>query len=194
MKVFYKRLLAVVLCLALTAAIVPATVFALRDIPDGLKPGDIVPGRVAVSLKEPYYGDLAELFPQLDIDSWEDLWLGVITVSPSYPEKGIPSRLKQYVGTLFVIDLTEQSTEAVYKAISLLREDPRVKHANPDGVVGPAVAEPEITVADALAVLRVAARLAEPTLEMYRNNDKDGDGEITVADALSVLRIAAGLA
>ena len=52
----------------------------------------------------------------------------------------------------------------------------------------------EITVADALSVLRVAARLAPSTPEMLAAGDIDGDGAITVADALSILRVAAKLA
>ena len=52
----------------------------------------------------------------------------------------------------------------------------------------------EITVADALAALRVAAKLAPSTPELIAVADTDGDGEITVADALSILRVAAKLA
>ncbi len=52
----------------------------------------------------------------------------------------------------------------------------------------------EITVADALSVLRVAAKLAPSTPEMLAVGDIDGDGEITVAGALSILRVAAKLA
>ena len=51
----------------------------------------------------------------------------------------------------------------------------------------------EITVADALIALRIAARLAPETPEMIESCDTDGDGEITVADALAILRVAAKL-
>ena len=51
-----------------------------------------------------------------------------------------------------------------------------------------------ITVADALRVLRIAAKLAEETPEAIAIGDMDCDGSITVSDALIVLRIAAGLA
>ena len=51
----------------------------------------------------------------------------------------------------------------------------------------------EITVADALTVLRIAAKLVNETPEALRIGDMDGDGEITVGDALTVLRIAAKL-
>ena len=52
----------------------------------------------------------------------------------------------------------------------------------------------EITVADALAALRIAAKLAEETPEAVAIGDVDGDGHVTVADALAILRVAAKLA
>ena len=52
----------------------------------------------------------------------------------------------------------------------------------------------EITVADALKALRIAAKLVQPTDEDLQIGDIDGDGEITVADALKILRVAAKLA
>jgi len=51
----------------------------------------------------------------------------------------------------------------------------------------------EITVADALAILRIVARLAEPIGNQALAADCDLDGEITVADALAVLRYVAKL-
>ena len=61
-------------------------------------------------------------------------------------------------------------------------------------VAGDVDGDGEVTVADALSVLRVAAKLAQPTKNTGAPYDFDGDGEVTVADALSVLRIAAKLA
>ncbi|MBO4584815.1 MAG: Ig-like domain-containing protein [Clostridia bacterium] len=52
----------------------------------------------------------------------------------------------------------------------------------------------EITVADALRALRIAAKLVEPTEEDLLIGNVDGDNEITVADALKILRVAAKLA
>jgi len=49
----------------------------------------------------------------------------------------------------------------------------------------------EITVADALAALRIAARMVECTESDILIGDIDVDGEITVADALAILRVAA---
>ena len=52
----------------------------------------------------------------------------------------------------------------------------------------------EITVSDALAALRIAAKLAEETDDAIRIGDVDGDGSISVNDALAILRVAAKLA
>ncbi len=62
-----------------------------------------------------------------------------------------------------------------------------LEKGDPDG-------DGEITVSDALAALRVAAKLAEPTPVLLACCDIDGDGEISVSDALSILRVAAKLA
>ena len=51
----------------------------------------------------------------------------------------------------------------------------------------------EITVADALSVLRIAAKLVPETPDALAKGDMDGDGTLTVSDALRVLRIAAKL-
>ena len=52
----------------------------------------------------------------------------------------------------------------------------------------------EITVADALKALRIAAKLVRPTEDDIAIGDVDKDGDITVADALKILRVAAKLA
>ena len=52
----------------------------------------------------------------------------------------------------------------------------------------------QITVADALAALRIAAKLVEETDDAVAIGDTDGDGHVTVADALAILRVAAKLA
>lgn len=50
-----------------------------------------------------------------------------------------------------------------------------------------------ITVADALAALRIGAKLVEETSEYIAIGDVDNDGHVTVADALAILRVAARL-
>ena len=49
-----------------------------------------------------------------------------------------------------------------------------------------------ITVADALALLRIAAGMSEASELETAIGDLDFDGQITVADSLAVLRTAAG--
>ncbi len=203
MKKLYKRVLAAVLCLALMAAIVPATAFAwyIPNIPEDAKNGDIVPGVVVVKLKEAYVGNPMELFPYLEIASIEDMYLSVLIVSGKNIDDADEELLKM-LGTSLIITLVEESVEAVEKAIEQLNMDNRVLYAHADHVVfatddpvvNPPSYENEITVGDALKALRVAAGLQEATAELVAAYDTDGDGEITVADALTVLRIAAKLA
>ena len=50
-----------------------------------------------------------------------------------------------------------------------------------------------ITVSDALAALRIAAKLMDETNDAIAIGDMDSDGTITVADALKILRISVGL-
>jgi len=61
----------------------------------------------------------------------------------------------------------------------------------PDKDKGDFDGDGEITVADALAALRIAARMTTGTAEDLAIGDIDADGEITVADALAILRVAA---
>ena len=72
-------------------------------------------------------------------------------------------------------------------AFTIEQSAPPVKRGDMDG-------DGEITVADALRALRIAAKLAEETPEAVAVGDVDNDGEITVADALKILRVAAKLA
>ena len=64
---------------------------------------------------------------------------------------------------------------------------PEVKRGDMDG-------DNEITVADALKALRIAAKLVAATDNDMQTGDIDKDGDITVADALKILRVAAKLA
>ena len=63
-----------------------------------------------------------------------------------------------------------------------------------DRIKGDMDGDGQITVADALAALRIAARLVAETPEAVQICDTDGDGHVTVADALAILRVAAKLA
>ena len=95
-----------------------------------------------------------------------------------YTVSGFESTEGEHIITVSAGEFTATFTVTVTKS---------VRRGDPDG-------DGEITVADALIALRVAAKLAEATPEKLATCDIDGDGEITVADALKILRVAAKLA
>ena len=66
-----------------------------------------------------------------------------------------------------------------------------VEEIIPDYIPGDLDKDGIITVSDALAALRVAAKMAEETEEIVLIGDADADGKITVSDALAILRVAA---
>ena len=78
-------------------------------------------------------------------------------------------------------------TKSVTVNFTVIDSTPAVKRGDMDG-------DGEITVADALKALRIAAKLVVPAEADTATGDIDGDGEITVADALKILRVAAKLA
>ena len=217
MKRLYKRLLAVVLCLALTTVIVPATAFA------EWKPGPrneeeaayclelgFMPGELSVTLYEQYYTvdeaadkNLADILPEIEIESYLDQYLCVMNEAQKQTIKEKDPEYAAMIGKRFHITLADRTVEATEEAVEALKDNPFVSEAKkvycygPDDVLDVIPSDPigpddEITVADALYVLRVAARLFTP--EAGEDLDKDGDGAVTVADALIVLRIAAKLA
>lgn len=69
-----------------------------------------------------------------------------------------------------------------------------VKAKTLDVTLGDFDGDGQITVADALAALRIGAKLVEETPESVAIGDVDHDGHVTVADALAILRVAAKLA
>ena len=66
-------------------------------------------------------------------------------------------------------------------------------NAGPVAVLGDPDGDGVITVSDALAALRIAAKIKEETPYMIACCDIDKDGEVTVGDALYILRAAVGL-
>ena len=70
----------------------------------------------------------------------------------------------------------------------------KIVEAKPEGIRGDLDADGKITVSDALAALRVAAKMAEETADIVALGDADNDGKITVSDALAILRVAAKMA
>ena len=162
--------------------------------------GGIVPGEVLVSLKEPYYTyggpypDLCDILPEIEIDWYNDNMLSVIQTILSM---GNTPKYYDGVGESFHVILKEKTEEAVWTAIEALKDNHYVKYAEPNHYcfIEEADWSADLSVADALRVLRVAAGLVESDPEIATAfYDKDGDGDVTVSDALIVLRIAAKLA
>jgi len=83
--------------------------------------------------------------------------------------------------------IVTDGTKSIEISFSVTDSTPPVKKGDPDG-------DGKITVADALAALRIAARLAEADELSLLWGDIDADGEITVSDALAILRVAANMA
>ena len=89
------------------------------------------------------------------------------------------------------LDFTVSKTAmADYTAITLVAV--YEEFAAPD-LMGDIDGDGEISVADALDALRIAAKLNEASERALRLGDVDYDGEITVGDALLILRVAARL-
>lgn len=86
------------------------------------------------------------------------------------------------------------STPGIEERVCLLNPAHKETREVPMGIPGDMDSDEDITVADALMVLRIAAKLADETKESLDIGDMDGDKRITVADALAILRIAAKLA
>jgi len=83
--------------------------------------------------------------------------------------------------------IVTDGTKSIEISFSVTDSTPPVKKGDPDG-------DGKITVADALAALRIAARLADADELSLLWGDIDADGEITVSDALAILRVAANMA
>ena len=92
MKKFYKRILAVVICLALTAALVPATVFAEQKF---------TTGEIIIILHESLYGyysgngDLQKILPEIEIEDYTDVYLSLLEESGQPREEWDPMIVAQ---------------------------------------------------------------------------------------------------
>ncbi len=101
--------------------------------------------------------------------------------------------LKRMCACFLVLVLVLMCAPTSVFAAPTMAEDAGVKGAVALNYLGDYDKDGEITVADALTALRIAAKLVAETPEAIEIGDTDGDGKITVADALSILRIAAKL-
>ena len=134
MKNPHKRLLAVLLCFALMAAVVPATAFAEGD---GFTPLEdqwykdyentaFHPGELRLYLKGIFIGDIAELFPELDIEEYELTGRYPATDSEIVPPKNYGKQR-----TVYHVTLCEKTREAVHEAMAILSDNPYLFAARP---------------------------------------------------------------
>ncbi len=84
--------------------------------------------------------------------------------------------------------------EQIDNAASELQKAFEALEKKPDYMKGDFDFDGKITVADALAALRIAAKMADSTDETIAIGDIDKDGKITVSDSLAILRVAAKMA
>jgi len=101
---------------------------------------DFEPGVILLGLKEPYKGDIRELFPQLGIAEVEDLYLKQYESFkdlPHIPKETIED-IKNRIGTTFTIKLTEPTKDAVRAGIALIKGNSIVDYAIPNYLVEPA--------------------------------------------------------
>ena len=99
-----------------------------HDQTEAPKPDDAVSGTVFVGLNKVYCGNPTELFPYIEIESIEDVYLSAIT-SSGKTLGDVDGIVREMVGTTFEITLAEKTEHAVDKAITLLTKDARVKYA-----------------------------------------------------------------
>ncbi len=88
-------------------------------------------------------------------------------------------------GVTATVEVFDEDSYVIHFALPALEQE--VMRGDFDG-------DGKITVSDALAALRIAARMVESTDEALAIGDIDGDGKITVSDSLAILRVAAKMA
>ena len=122
-----------------------------------------------------------------DFDTGDIYWARVYSTDDG--EHGL-CRINKTTGETFVLNKIGPSGAEIVGMFTVPSEEPGA----PQFKKGDFDKDGSISVADALAALRIAAKLAASSDEAVAIGDIDKDGEITVADALSILRVAAKLA
>ena len=98
--------------------------------------GDFEPGVILLGLKEPYNGDIRDLFPEVSMAEVEDIYLTWYEQIKDLPnmDKQIEN-IKNRIGTDFVIILTDSTKEAVLAGIATMKDHPLVAYADPNHIV-----------------------------------------------------------
>lgn len=104
-----------------------------------LDSGDFEPGVILLGLKEPYTGNLNELFPELGISEVEDINLRRYEqIKDSHGKEALIESYKNKIGTEFTVVLTDNTKEAVLAGIAAIQSNPLVAYAIPNYVLYPA--------------------------------------------------------
>ena len=110
--------------------------------------------------------------------SWN---VGTATLNDEAVESGIEvTEVGRYT---LVVTNGDKTVEISFRIV----DEPAGKKGDFDG-------DGKITVSDALAALRIAAKMVEETADDIAIGDIDADGKITVSDSLAILRVAAKMA
>ena len=209
MKTIYKRIITVILCLALTAALVPATAFALETPVSGEDDGNEAPADLFAAFAE-YFSAIHHYNASVDKVGLSGAygWFGGCYLANLYSDDAwvFDDFSAKMIGGYLVDDYQEDDSIILYKdskAYSLMEAyDGGIISDEAFALAVDALNEEawmyRQSIGDvryAMIVLRCAAKLnGKHTPMMVERFDLDGDGRITVADALFALRIAAGLA
>ncbi|MBO4583823.1 MAG: dockerin type I repeat-containing protein [Clostridia bacterium] len=122
-----------------------------------------------------------------DFDTGDIYWARVYSTNDG--EHGL-CRINKATGETFVLDKIGSGGAEIVGMFAVPTNEP----GGAQFTKGDMDNDGQITVADALRALRIAAKLSNPTEDDMVRGDVDFDGDITVADALKILRVAARLA
>ena len=141
MKRIHKSIIATMICLSLAIALISVPTSAGSDYPvsETFKLGDVVPGELKVTLREQYYtvdddeyGSLAEILPEIEIESYLDQYLCVLNDAQKQTIREKDPEYADMIGKNFHIKLVDKSVEAVERAINALKENRFVKRVAPN--------------------------------------------------------------
>lgn len=100
---------------------------------------DFQPGVILLTLNEKQTGSIESLFPELDIESAEDVNQKAYDRVKDNPElKEQADAYAAKIGTDFIVTLSEKTKDAVTAGIELIKDDPLVKSATPNYIMEPA--------------------------------------------------------
>ena len=109
---------------------------------------NIMPGEVLVGFHQQYDGSFSsEEFPGLNVVQVKDMYLSVYEKihGPINESSDVPSNIRDKIGLLFHIKLANETKEAVWEAIQILKQHPNVRYAEPNGIMSAAQGNAAVT-------------------------------------------------